>query len=164
MQSYESFLIFRDHLHIFVGQLSPLFSSTVCFLSCQLSFNNCSYLFSYLLSQVLYRPSTFWHLAYFGNLLYDRVSDMVFSGLYSWYHPHFRYLQSVLVFLSDHPTLCPICHCWLDHCFINLVFQLAGYLLWIFLSFNSVTYRHCVLLKQISFTGCTHFTKHLHAP
>ena len=31
------FLTFRDHLHIFVGQSSPSFSSTVCFQSCQLS-------------------------------------------------------------------------------------------------------------------------------
>ena len=33
----------------------------------------------------------------------------------------------VLVFLSDHPTLCSICHCWLDHCFRHLVFQLDEY-------------------------------------
>ena len=30
-------LTFIDHLHIFVGQSSPPFSSTVCFQSCQLS-------------------------------------------------------------------------------------------------------------------------------
>ena len=39
-----TFLAFRDHLHIFVGQSSTSFSCTVCFQSCQLSFHICSYL------------------------------------------------------------------------------------------------------------------------
>ena len=34
-----SFLTFRDNLHIFVGQSSSSFSSTVCFQSCHLSFH-----------------------------------------------------------------------------------------------------------------------------
>ena len=33
-------------------------------------------------------------------------------------------MQSVLVFLSNRPTLCSICHCWLDHCFMS--FSLMG--------------------------------------
>ena len=36
--------------------------------------------------------------------------------------------KSVLVFLSNRPTLCSICHCWLDHRLIHLVFQFDGYL------------------------------------
>ena len=36
--TFLTFLAFRDHLHIFVGQSSPSFSSIVCFQSCQLSF------------------------------------------------------------------------------------------------------------------------------
>ena len=38
------FLTFRDHLHIFVIQSSPSFSSTACFQSCHLSIHICSYL------------------------------------------------------------------------------------------------------------------------
>ena len=38
------------------------------------------------------------------------------------------YMQSVLVFLSNRPTFCSICHCWLDHGLIHLVFQFDGYL------------------------------------
>ena len=34
---HQHLLIFRDHVHIFVGQSPPSFSSTVCFQSCQLS-------------------------------------------------------------------------------------------------------------------------------
>ena len=43
-------------------------------------------------------------------------------------HPHFCYMQYVLVFLSNRPTLCSICHCWLDHSLIHIVFQLDEYL------------------------------------
>ena len=53
-----------------------------------------------------------------------RPDYMVLSG-----HPHFCYMQSVLVFLSNRPTLCSIYHCWLDHHLIHLVFQLDGYFL-----------------------------------
>ena len=38
-------------------------------------------------------------------------------------------MQSVLVFLSNRPTLCSIYHCWLDQRLIHLVFQQDGYLL-----------------------------------
>ena len=44
LQLFIEFSPFRDHLHIFVGQSSPSFSSTVCFQSCQLSVHICSYL------------------------------------------------------------------------------------------------------------------------
>ena len=46
---------------------------------------------------------------------------------------HLRILISAtcnlfVVFLSNRPTLCSICHCWLDHRLIHLVFQLDWYL------------------------------------
>ena len=44
------------------------------------------------------------------------------------YHPNFCYMQSILVFLSNRPTLCSKCHCWLDHRLIHIVFQFDGYL------------------------------------
>ena len=45
------------------------------------------------------------------------------------WHPPFSYKQSVLVFLCDRSTLCSMCHCWFEHCFMHLVFQIDGYLL-----------------------------------
>ena len=40
---FLTFLSFRDHRHIFVGQSSQSLSSTVCFQSCQMSVHICSY-------------------------------------------------------------------------------------------------------------------------
>ena len=68
-----------------------------------------------------------WHKVYFDILLDGMISDMVLSGIITL-DPHFSYMQYVLAFLPDRPTLCSISHCWLDHRLIHLVFQLDGYL------------------------------------
>ena len=63
----------------------------------------------------------------FGIVLYDLVSDMALSCLpLSTVYPHFCYMQSVLVFLSNRPTLFSICHCWLDHRPYTASFSLMG--------------------------------------
>ena len=42
--TFHTFLTLRDHVHSFVDQSSPSFSSTVCFQSCQLSLHMFSYI------------------------------------------------------------------------------------------------------------------------
>ena len=44
----------------------------------------------------------------------------------------------------------PLCHCWLDHCLIHLVFQLDGYLV---VACTPVSCSHCsIMICRIMFT------------
>ena len=81
---------------------APFFSSPVQ--PCPSFFlRHCLLLFSWCVRINSFLSRECWHVAYFGIILYDLISVMVLSGP-SW-HPHFRYAQSVLIFLSDRPTL-----------------------------------------------------------
>ena len=71
-------------------------------------------------------------------------------GPYHSYHPHSRYTQSVLVFLCDRSTLCSICQCFCDHCFVHLVLHIDGYLL---SHSTTVSYFHVINASLVS-SGC----------
>ena len=77
MSVLQFFLTFRNHLHVFVGQSSPSFSSTICFQSCQLSFHMCSYIFPGVVDPSLYKlpPSSLPQYNHISILFLERLSS-----------------------------------------------------------------------------------------
>ena len=61
--------------------------------------------------------------------LYNTSSFLVFPIIHrNFLISTIHTINFVLVFLSDRATVCSICNCCCpDHCFIHLIFQLAGY-------------------------------------
>ena len=129
MSAVSSYLVISSRLlsvHLSLGRSLLLFPGTtmsIIFLD-RLS-SSLLLTWPYQCSRFCLRNVDIWHtLASSCIIVFLTWSFLVLPLI----NPHFCYMQSVLVFLSNCPTLCSICHCWLDHRLIHLVFQLDWYL------------------------------------
>ena len=129
MSAVSSYLVISSRLlsiHLSLGRPLLLFSGTtmsfIFLLGCLLLFSwhvrtNVIFFVSGMLTfGTLWHPlvlSGFWHGPFWSYPLSILASSFVLQ-------------QSVLVFLSNRPTLCSICHCWLDHRLYTLSFSLMG--------------------------------------